>query len=56
MTICVLRSLIDIWLVITQIGNEGQSEEALNLRQAAHKKLVRWFEEYAFQDGQRHCI
>ncbi|MDB2417275.1 tetratricopeptide repeat protein [Paracoccaceae bacterium] len=34
------------------IGNEGQSEEALNLRHAAHKKLVRWFEEYAFQDGQ----
>jgi nephrocystin-3 len=35
-----------------KIGNEGQSEEALNLRHAAHKKLVRWFEEYAFQDGQ----
>lgn len=35
-----------------KIGNEGQSEETLNLRHAAHKKLVRWFEEYAFQDGQ----
>jgi len=34
------------------IGNEGQSDEALNLRQSAHKKLVRWFEEYAFQDDQ----
>ena len=34
------------------VGNEGQSEAALNLRQSAHKKLVRWFEEYAFQDGQ----
>lgn len=34
------------------IGNEGQSEEALNLRQAAHKKLVKWFEKYAFKDGQ----
>lgn len=34
------------------VGNEGQSEEALNLRQAAHKNLVRWFEKYAFQDGQ----
>ena len=33
------------------VGNEGQSEEALNLRRAAHKKLVRWFEKYAFQDG-----
>lgn len=33
------------------VGNEGQSEEALNIRRAAHKKLVRWFEKYAFQDG-----
>ena len=33
------------------VGNEGQNEEALNLRRAAHKKLVRWFEKYAFQDG-----
>nr|WP_213396236.1 tetratricopeptide repeat protein [Yoonia sp.] len=35
-----------------KVGNEGQSEEALNLRRVAHKKLVRWFEKYAFQDGQ----
>ena len=33
------------------IGNEGQSEEALNLRHAAHKKLGEWFEKYAFKDG-----
>ena len=34
------------------IGNEGQSEEALNLRRSAHTKLANWFEKYAFQDGQ----
>jgi nephrocystin-3 len=34
------------------VGNEGQSEAAINLRQLAHKKLSQWFEKYAFQDGQ----
>ena len=34
------------------IGNEGQSEEALNLRRSAHTKLANWFEKCAFQDGQ----
>ena len=34
------------------VGNEGQSEEALNLRRVAHKKLAQWFEERAFKDDQ----
>ena len=34
------------------IGQEGQSEEALNLRRTAHKKLSKWFGQYAFKDGQ----
>jgi nephrocystin-3 len=32
------------------LGNEGQSEEALNLRRTAHKKLSQWFESHAFKE------
>ena len=34
------------------IENEGQSEEALNLRRTAHKKLGRWFAQFAFKSEQ----
>ena len=34
------------------VGNEGQSEEALDLRRTAHRTLGQWFESYAFKDGQ----
>ena len=55
MTICVLPFPIGTWPETTQLGMR-QSEEALNLRHAAHKKLSKWFEKYAFKDSQKYCI